>query len=253
MGEVLVFDLTGPMAHFRKFYTNTSALTYGFPPRTALQGIVAEVLGFERDSYYAELDRGSFAVVVKVPTRRLLQTVNYVRTKKEDLPLLRRLVGVPRTQTPLEFLLPAGEHRILRFRVFFRHPEAALVREAAARLREGRPCFPLYLGITECPATPVFVGLCGPGDCEVVAPGMPLLLTSVANAAHLEEVDVPAGGTARLVRERAPFAFGPGRVLRPPVAVVYEAGGRPIRVRLRVPAYRFCLAGEEETVAFLEG
>lgn len=255
MGEVLVFDLTGPMAHFRKYYTNTSALTYGFPPRTALMGVVAAVLGFERDSYYEKLDRGRFAVAVKVPPRRLFQTVNYVRTKREDLPLLRRLQRLPGTQTPLEFLFPDGEYRALRFRVFFSHPDGGLVREAAARLREGRPCFPLYLGLTECIATPWYVNLFGPGDYQPLSPGTPVALTSVLNAAHLEKVDLPAVSAARLLRERAPYAFGPGRTLRPPVAVVYEAGGQPLPVRLRVPAYRFSLAtaGDGETVAFLEG
>jgi len=255
LGEVLVFDLTGPMAHFRKYYTNTSALTYGFPPRTALMGVVAAVLGFERDSYYEELDRGRFAVAVKTPTRRLLQTVNYVRTKKEDLPLLRRLGRVPGTQTPLEFLFPGEEYRVLRFRVFFGHPDAGLLREAAARLQEGRPCFPLYLGLTECLATASYVNLFGSQDYQPVLPGTTVALTSVLNAAHLEKVDLPVARAARLVRERAPYAFGPGRTLRPPIAVVYEAGGQPLPVRLRVPAYHFSLptAGGEETVAFLEG
>lgn len=255
MGEVLVFDLTGPMAHFRKYYTNTSALTYGFPPRTALMGLMAAVLGFERDSYYKELDRGRFAVAVKAPTRRLLQTVNYVRTKKEDLSLLRRLRRLPGTQTPLEFLFPGGECRALRFRVFFSHPDSGLLREAAARLQEGRPCFPLYFGLTECLATAGYVNLFGPGDYQLLPPGTAVDLTSVLNAAHLNRIDLPTVSTARLVRERAPYSFGPGRTLRPPVSVVYEAEARPVSARLHVPAYRFCLStgANGETVAFLEG
>ena len=87
---VAVFDLTGSMAHFRKYYTNSSSLTYGFPPRSVLMGVVAAVLGMERDSYYETLDRGRFSVAVKVPGRRLMQTVNYTRTKKEDLGVLRK-------------------------------------------------------------------------------------------------------------------------------------------------------------------
>ena len=38
---LVAFTLAGPMAHFRKFYTTTSALTYLFPPRTTLMGLVA--------------------------------------------------------------------------------------------------------------------------------------------------------------------------------------------------------------------
>ena len=257
MKEVLVFDITGPMAHYRKYYTNTSALTYGFPPRTALMGLVAAVLGFERDTYYEKLDQGRYAVAIKVPARRLVQTVNYVRTKKEDLSRLRRLERVPGTQTPVEFLLPAAGFSALRFRVFFAHPDAELVLSAAAFLREGRSCYPLYLGLTECIASATFINLFGLREIEEVPAGKTTSLTSVLNAAHLREA-VLAGETGdghRMIRERAPYAFDAGRKLRPPVSIIYEAQTRPFRVRLNVPAWRFPLPSGtgEETVAFLEG
>ncbi len=93
MIHVAIFDLLGPLAHFRQYYTNSSSLSYAFPPRTVLMGTVAAILGWERDSYHEELglDEARFAVVVKVPVRRLIQTVNYVRTKKEDIERLRKL------------------------------------------------------------------------------------------------------------------------------------------------------------------
>ena len=50
--EVLIFDLSGKMAHFRKYYTNSSSLTYYFPPRTVIIGLIAGLIGKERDSYY---------------------------------------------------------------------------------------------------------------------------------------------------------------------------------------------------------
>jgi len=254
----LVFDLVGPLAHFRKFYTNTSALTYGFPPRTVLMGVVAAVVGLERDSYYEALDQGRFAVAVKTPTRRLLQTVNYVRTKSEDLHKLRRLGRVPGTQTPLEFLLAGGTHYHLRFRVFFAHPDRALVDEAAERLGAGRPVFPLYLGLTECLATAEYRGRYAAGDFERLPPGTPVAVTGVINAAHLKRLELAPTAAPRLVRERAPHAFGAGRTLRPPVSIIYAASGEPLPVRLEVSAYRFWLAAgngsaENETVAFLEG
>ncbi len=254
MGAVLVFDLLGPMAHFRKYYTNTSALTYGFPPRTVLMGIVAAVLGFERDTYYEALGCGRYAVAVKTPVRRLLQTVNYVRTKKEDLGLLRRLQQVPGTQNPLEFLLPGGEEKSLCFRVFFSHPDVSLLDEAALRLRDGRTCFPLYLGITECLATARFLGFYGKGEYQEMPSAARAEFTSVINVAHLDKIDLSGEESLNLVRERAPYGFGAGRTLQPPIAVVYESKGRPLPAALRVPSYRFrdAAKGIDETVVFLE-
>ncbi len=257
MALVAVFDLCGPIAHFRKYYTNSSSLTYGFPPRTALMGVVAAVAGLERDSYYEILapGRASFAVVGLTPVRRLIQTVNYVRTKGEDLARLRGLGAARGTQVPLELLLPAGEHLTLRFRVFFSCADGALVQEVAARLADRRPYFPLYLGLTEFIAEAEPVALAGPGDYEVVPPGGAVVLDSVLQAGLLAGVVLGRNGGSgpRFVRERAPFAFGPGRTLAPPADVIFEAGARPLPVRLRCPAYRFRLPDRTCTVAFLEG
>ena len=53
--KIIVFDIKGKFAHFRKFYTNSSSLTYGIPPRTAICGILAAILGLERDSIMKSL------------------------------------------------------------------------------------------------------------------------------------------------------------------------------------------------------
>jgi len=253
--QVLIFDITGPMAHFRKYYTNSSSLTYGFPPRTVMMGMVAAVIGYERDTYYELLGRGRFAVTLKVPGRRLVQTVNYVRTKKEDLTKLRRMGRVRGTQTPIEFLLPGGNERRLRFRIFFSHPDDGLMGEAAARLRESRSYYPLYLGLTECIAAGEYVFLAGPDDYEILQAGTVVNLTSVLNAASLKEILLDGESPSRrLVRERAPQSFGPGRTLRAPISVIYDAGANLLNVRLDVPAYCFPLGDRVvETVAFLEG
>ena len=50
--KILTFRLQGKMAHFRRYYSNSSALTYTIPPRTTVlniaglldtQGIVIDV------------------------------------------------------------------------------------------------------------------------------------------------------------------------------------------------------------------
>lgn len=51
MNKVLVFDLIGDYVHFRKYYTTTSPLTFLFPPRTAILGLIGAILGYEKDSW----------------------------------------------------------------------------------------------------------------------------------------------------------------------------------------------------------
>ena len=52
--DILAFHLRGKMAHFRKYYSNSSALSYWVPPRTTIIGVLAGLLGMERDSYYEQ-------------------------------------------------------------------------------------------------------------------------------------------------------------------------------------------------------
>ena len=51
MNKLLVFEIEGVFAHFRKGYTTTSPLTYDFPPRTVLIGMLGAMLGFDEDTY----------------------------------------------------------------------------------------------------------------------------------------------------------------------------------------------------------
>lgn len=83
--RILEFRLGGKFAHFRKFYTNASSLTFTIPPRTALAGMFASVLMLPRDSYYEELDSDKLFLAVALPPgaapRKFMQTLNYIGDK----------------------------------------------------------------------------------------------------------------------------------------------------------------------------
>ena len=49
--RVLVFDIWGDFAHFRRFETTTSPLTYPFPTGSAIAGYLAAIRWFLLFSY----------------------------------------------------------------------------------------------------------------------------------------------------------------------------------------------------------
>lgn len=49
MDKMLVFDVWGDYAHFRRFYTTTSPLSFPIPPRTALCGLIGAIIGLEKE------------------------------------------------------------------------------------------------------------------------------------------------------------------------------------------------------------
>ncbi len=83
---LLELKLTGKFAHFRKFYTNASSLTYNIPPRTVVCGLIASILMYPRDSYYEALSSENLGVAISLPhgasMRKQFHTLNYVGNDK---------------------------------------------------------------------------------------------------------------------------------------------------------------------------
>ena len=80
--KLLSFRVSGQFAHFRKFYTNASSLSYMIPPRTVIIGMLASVLRYERDSYYEvfcpDKFRLSAAVTPGTQIKKKMQSLNYL-------------------------------------------------------------------------------------------------------------------------------------------------------------------------------
>lgn len=100
--EILMFDLVGKFAHFRKFYTNNTAMSFTIPPRTTLMGIVGAILGKPRDSYYEELasDKIRFGIQVKSNLKKSFHRINYLKVESERDFRGRNL----HVQTPVEIV-----------------------------------------------------------------------------------------------------------------------------------------------------
>jgi CRISPR-associated protein Cas5h len=113
MEEIITFKLCGKMAHFRKFYSNASALSHTIPPRTTIMGILAATIGLPRDSYYhnskeyPELDKLLVGIRIASPLRKINQKLNYLKTG--DTPNLDDLMGFDnRSQVSSEFIVPTN-------------------------------------------------------------------------------------------------------------------------------------------------
>ncbi|TYC00863.1 MAG: type I-B CRISPR-associated protein Cas5 [Kosmotoga sp.] len=86
--KVLVFDIASDYAHFRKPYTTTSALTYSVPPRTAVVGLLGNIIGVqsggfgksEQASYFEEKELKTGVRVMR-PVRKTTFNLKYLHTK----------------------------------------------------------------------------------------------------------------------------------------------------------------------------
>ncbi len=163
----VIFVVKGPFAHFRKFYSQTSALSYSVPPRTALSGIVGAILGIPRSEVYKLMQppNGFFALQLLTPIRKITVTTNLLATKKEYLRHLLKKCHLKffdsaknRTQIPFEILVPQPPDINLKFKVIFWHQDKSLLDKLAKQLIKKQTFFPIYLGISEFLASVKFDG-----------------------------------------------------------------------------------------------
>lgn len=70
----LSFTVRGPWGHFRRIEGNIVKQTYRIIPRTTVAGLIAGMLGIERDGYYHLFSPDASAIAIE-PTREL-RTVN---------------------------------------------------------------------------------------------------------------------------------------------------------------------------------
>src|SRR5437016_3628639 len=113
--KFVIFDVASDMAHFRRQYAITTALSYPIPPRTALCGLVGAILGLPKNESLT-LFRDSeaiFGVHIRAPIQTTGISLNLINTKDSKF---FRLKGMnPRTTLRYEIV------REPQYRVMFCH------------------------------------------------------------------------------------------------------------------------------------
>ncbi len=124
--DVIAFHLRGKMAHFRKYYSNSSALSYWVPPRTTIIGIIAGLLGMERDSYYEQfsLQECQIALALCSPSKKTMQKMNLLMIKNSN-----HLNGSAdfHSQTATEFVIPMDlVNGYLDYKIWIHHENKSI-------------------------------------------------------------------------------------------------------------------------------
>lgn len=131
--DALVFKLQGKMAHFRKYYSNSTALSYHIPPVTTIKGILAGLLGYERDSYYKMFanDQCRIGIAVDYPLKKITQTMNLMKIERpSELPGK----GV-HTQNHTEWIVPYNiRTSIVSYTIVVTHKQEAIMQQLQEKI-----------------------------------------------------------------------------------------------------------------------
>ncbi|MHA1221888.1 MAG: type I-B CRISPR-associated protein Cas5b [Candidatus Heimdallarchaeaceae archaeon] len=166
--ETLVFDIYGEFAHFRSYDTTRENMSYPFPPRTAIIGLIGGILGLERNTYWVDspIKDANIAIQILSPIWRSSIRVNYLHTKYPIV--LPSSIKILMAKDPFDvnkkgsrgFNAPVNINilRSVKYRIFFSSKDEDLMKQLLNRLINRKYCFPPYLGHANMLAEINFIG-----------------------------------------------------------------------------------------------
>lgn len=215
--RILSFHLCGKTAHFRRYYSNSSALTYSIPPRTTVVGMIAGLLGYERDSYYSlfSLDICKIAIASRSPLKKNIQKLNLL--KVEHVNDLNGSQPYP-SQTATEFVLPQNvrEGR-LDYQIWFTHQDETIMNRLQTLLEASKDApwycsegISLALGGANHPGWLEYEGVL---EGQEVKEEAEVTLISAVPVRSIRHIKVDTSHSYRLVKEDMPIEFSIDRKL----------------------------------------
>lgn len=145
--KFIIFDISGEFAHFRKFNTTTSPLTYPVPPRTTLAGMLGAIIGIDRFSFYEIFSREKAFIAVQIikPIRKTSHAFNLVDTKRSFFNIANR--------TQIEFELIQNAH----YRIFVSVLDKKIYSLLNKNISLNQTYFTPYLGLSQFTAKTEFI------------------------------------------------------------------------------------------------
>lgn len=147
MNKVLVFDVWGDYAHFRRFYTTTSPLSFPIPPRTALCGLIGAIVGLQKEANdylnYFSFNTTCIALKLLNPIKKAVIAENLIHTKNAKGPGMNLITE--RTRIRFEFL------KDQKYRLYFHSPDEGniIYKKLKQNLEQHKTVFTPSLGLSE--------------------------------------------------------------------------------------------------------
>lgn len=149
MKKILVFDIFADYGHFKKPYTTTSPITYSFPSRTTIIGVIGAILGIEKNIVNEELssENSNIALQILKPIKKIMIGHNLIDTKKA----IKMARIKTRTQVKFEYV------KDVKYRIYFQS-DNEYYEKLKKLLENHQTVYSLSLGLSECLANYEYIG-----------------------------------------------------------------------------------------------
>jgi len=244
--KILIFEVWADYAHFRKFYTTTSPLTFSFPPRTALCGLISAIVGLEKEGNeylkYFSSDEAFIGVRIINPVKKVMIAQNLIHTKEAKGPGMNLISN--RTQIRFEFL------KFPKFRIYFAYSgNKEKLKNFKQNLIAHKSFYTPVLGLSENIADFKFIG---EFEFDVKQSNNYVPIKTVI---PLEQVSENYGTKfdyeAEYFSERHALMLSTDRVVIKYDDILFERNGAPIEIKLKKNYFEL-QNSEREKIVFLE-
>ena len=250
MNKILVFDVWGDYAHFRRFYTTTSPLSFPIPPRTALCGLIGAIIGLEKEGNdylkYFPTESAHIALKLLNPIKKTVIAENLINTKNARGPGMNLITN--RTQIRFEFL------KDQKYRIYFYYTdeEDGVYQKLKYNLTNHKTKYTPCLGLSENIANFKFIGEfevknLSLSDVHIpISTIIPLQKTSLDNGISFER-------EGEYFSIRVPVELNTKRVVTKYSDIIFDRNGRPIKAKLIEPYTKINYSGgRSENIVFIE-
>jgi CRISPR-associated protein Cas5h len=217
--RVIVFDVWGDYAHFRKNYSTSSPLTYSFPPRTALSGLIGAIAGLDKTDYFRQFFRDIAKIGCKImkPVKKVRIGENLIDTKSAvKMHLIKN-----RTQIRFEFVKDP------KYRVYFSHSDEQFYKKLKDLLSSHQSVYTPCLGLSQLICNFEFVG-----EFDLKASGEDVqTIDSVVPGKFIQEPEFEEGN--EYFSEVMPCEMGEAREVTDYREILFERNGKSIKAKAK--------------------
>ncbi|NKQ39816.1 MAG: type I-B CRISPR-associated protein Cas5 [Methanosarcinales archaeon] len=243
--KVVVFDIWGDYAHFRRFYTTTSPLTFPIPPRTALCGLIGAMIGLEKENneylQFFTIDKAFIGLRLLSPVKKVIIAENLIHTKKAKGIGMNLIVE--RCQIRFEFLKDP------KYRIYFYHTDKDLYKKMKNNLECHKSVYTPCFGLSENIANFKFIN-----EFKIetkIADEKYIQIHSILSAEKIADKDgIKFNLDDEFFSIRVPMELNTERIVTKYSDILFEKNGRPIEAKL-ISRYWTINYGEKHNIVFI--
>jgi CRISPR-associated protein Cas5h len=219
--KVLAFDIKGDYAHFRKFYTTTSPLSFSFPPPPTIAGILGALYGTTKETnQHLKIfgtDQCLLAIRILSPVKKVRMGINLIDTKTSWQPTVR-------TQIRTEFV------KAPHYRIYFAHQDRQIYTDVLNLVRAHCSVYTVALGLSELLADFQFQG---EYQAEPVTAAEPVEIVTPITEENLHPNGLVIETGKKYIKEKIPMVMNTERIVEKYDNVIFEADGKPLRAAVK--------------------